>query len=257
MRCPLCRCEQGEGNQKCINCGVIFIKAAPPREPPCMGKPRSTGFSLTKKGSAPQSQFDRVYDFLFPMEPAVNAFFFGGRVILYLFLLVCGFIFILTPIEKSYTVMPFMHLINLPFHEAGHVIFSPFGRFIMFLGGTIGQLLIPGLCMGAFLIKARNPFGASASLWWLAQNFIDIAPYINDARSLELMLLGGVTGREVDGHDWENILHTLGLLQYDHVIACISHATGIVLMITSLIWGGYILYREFKNVGEFGKPSAR
>ncbi len=256
MRCPLCRCDQGEGNQECVRCGVIFSKLEPHREFPGMEKPHNTEPPLTKKRSTPPGQFDWVYDFLFPVEPAVTAFSFGGRLILYLFLLVCGFIFILTPMEKSCTVMPFMHLINLPFHEAGHAIFMPFGRFIMFLGGTLGQLLIPVLCMGAFLIKARNPFGASASLWWLGQNFMDIAPYINDARSLELILLGGVTGREVDGHDWENILHTLGLLQYDHVIACISHAIGIILMVTSLIWGGYILYRQFKNVGEFGKTSA-
>jgi hypothetical protein len=107
--------------------------------------------------------------------------------------------------EKSFTVMPFMHLVNLPFHEAGHIIFMPFGRFMMFLGGTLAQLLMPIICMSALLMTSRNTFGASASLWWLGQNFMDIAPYINDSRALKLILIGGVTGREVEGHDWENV----------------------------------------------------
>jgi len=47
--------------------------------------------------------------------------------------------------EMTYKVMPFMHLVNLPFHEAGHIIFKAFGRFIIFLGGCLGQLLMPSL----------------------------------------------------------------------------------------------------------------
>lgn len=197
--------------------------------------------------------FDWLQDLLFYVEPEVNVFYFGGRVILYLVLLLYGLRFIFASMETSYAVMPFMHLVNLPFHEAGHIIFMPFGRFVMFLGGTLGQLLIPVVCMCALLITTRNTFGASASLWWLGQNFMDIAPYINDARALKLILIGGVTGREVDGHDWQNILGTLGWLQYDHTIAHISYTTGIILMIASLIWGGYILYWQRKNVDAFGK----
>lgn len=195
--------------------------------------------------------FDWLKDLVFYVEPEVNVFYFGGRLILYLVLLVYGFRFIFTSMEESYTVMPFMHLVNLPFHEAGHIIFMPFGCFLMFLGGTLAQLLMPFICMCALLITTRNTLGASASLWWLGQNFMDIAPYINDSRALKLILIGGVTGREVEGHDWENILGILGWQQYDHIIANISYAIGIILMIISFIWGGYILYWQFKNVDEF------
>ena len=207
----------------------------------------------TAKESIKFNLFDCLQDLLFYVEPEVNVFYFCGRVILYLVLLIYSFKFILTSIEISYTVMPFMHFVNLPFHEAGHIIFMPLGRFIMFLGGTLGQLLMPIICMCALLITTRNTFGASASLWWLGQNFMDIAPYINDSRALNLILLGGVTGREVEGHDWENILGTLGWLQYDHLIANISYTIGIIVMMISFIWGGYILYWQFKNVDEFRK----
>ena len=213
-------------------------------------------FKLTKtfargKESTKFSFFEWLRDLPFYIEPEVNVFYFGGRVILYLVLLIYGFKFIFASMEESYAVMPFMHLVNLPFHEAGHIIFMPFGRFIMFLGGTLGQLLMPLICMCALLVTTRNTFGASASLWWLGQNFMDIAPYINDARALRLILIGGATGREVDGHDWENILGILGWLQYDHLIAYISYTIGIALMIVSLIWGGYILYWQLKNVDAF------
>ena len=253
MICPMCKCEQPDGNLECVKCGIIFSKCASRTVSMGKDRPSVTKTPATAKDSTRVTPFDWLQDVLFYVEPEVNVFFFGGRVILYLVLLIYGFKFIFASIETSYAVMPFMHLVNLPFHEAGHVIFMPFGRFIMFLGGTLGQLVMPFICMCALLITTRNTFGASASLWWLGQNFMDIAPYINDSRALNLILIGGVTGREVEGHDWENILRTLGWQQYDHFIAHISYTIGIILMIASFIWGGYILYWQSKNVDTFGK----
>jgi hypothetical protein len=69
-----------------------------------------------------------------------------------------------------------LHLVNLPFHEAGHVIFSPFGRFMQVLGGTLGQLLMPTICMAVLLLRTREAFGAAVALWWLGENFMDVAP---------------------------------------------------------------------------------
>jgi hypothetical protein len=187
-------------------------------------------------------------DLLFYIEDDVNIFYFLGRALLYAALVVYTFKYFFTPLVDSYETMGFMHLVNLPFHEAGHMIFMPFGRFVMFLGGTLGQLLIPLICLFAILLTTRGTFGGSACLWWLGQNFIDIAPYINDARALRLILLGGVTGRETDGHDWENILRTLGWLQHDHLIARISHTVGLLVMLVALVWGGYLLLQQFRNV---------
>ena len=39
------------------------------------------------------------------------------------------------------------------------------------------------------------------------------------SRALDLLLLGGVTGKETDGHDWNNVLTMLGWLEYDHRLA--------------------------------------
>ncbi len=188
-----------------------------------------------------------VRELLFEVEEGVNPLYLLGRTLALFGLCLWGWKFMTTPMETNYVSQSFMHNINLPFHEAGHIIFSPLGRFVTSLGGTLGQILMPCICLAAFLLKNRDPFGASVSLWWVAQNFMDVAPYVNDARALELILLGGVTGKETDGHDWENILGTLGWLKYDHAIAVASYRFGTLLMILALIWGGYILYQQFKH----------
>jgi hypothetical protein len=139
-------------------------------------------------------------------------------------------------------------LINLPFHEAGHVIFMPFGRFMTILGGTLGQILMPIICLGTFIVKTRDPFGASVALWWTSESLMDIAPYINDARALDLLLLGGVTGKETDGHDWNNILTMLDLLEWDHRLAHLTNNLGIMLMLVSLAWGGRLLLYHYRRL---------
>ena len=118
------------------------------------------------------------------------------------------------------------------------------------LGGTLGQLLIPLLCLLVLLVKTKDPFGASVSLWWFGENFMDIAPYINDARDQELVLLGGITGREADYgfHDWEFILNEVGLLRYDHTLAYIAHSFGILLMLTSFAWAGVVLLKQYRHL---------
>ena len=100
------------------------------------------------------------------------------------------------------------------------------------------QLLIPTICLAAFLWQNRDTFAASLALWWLGKNFLDLAPYIGDARALKLVLLGGFTGSEVEGHDWEAILGALGWLAYDRTLGRSAQAIGIVVMIGALAWGG-------------------
>jgi hypothetical protein len=141
----------------------------------------------------------------------------------------------------------FLHLVNLPFHEAGHVLFSPFGRFMMTLGGSLLQVIVPMVCAVVFLTKTRDPFAASAALWWAGQSLMDLAPYIADARALQLVLLGGRTGAEVEGHDWEYILQTLGWLHRDVALGNAAFMTGAVVMVGGLAWGGAVVVRQFRS----------
>ena len=137
----------------------------------------------------------------------------------------------------------FLHLPNLVFHEAGHIVFSPFGRFITVLGGSLMQCLIPIVAAIAFL-KQEQPFSAAIMGWWAGQNLVDLAPYIADARALRMVLLGGRTGAEVEGHDWEYILTQLHITHFDHGIGMTAYALGILVMLGSLVLAGALIARN-------------
>ncbi len=171
-----------------------------------------------------------------------------GRGLLLLFLLFLSIKFFCSPIKNG-AGSSFLHLINLPFHEAGHIFFRLFGAFITSQGGTIGQMLMPLVCLAALLLQTRDGFGAAVCLWWFGENFLDIAPYINDARAGILPLIGGNFGHSspYGFHDWEYLLTESGLLQYDHFLAKISIACGGLLMGLAFFWAGYILWRAVKK----------
>lgn len=241
--CPKCHADRSGDGTECATCGIIFAKYRPlpvRRFDACAGVP-------AEPAGSESSWWVTARQWLIETDTTTDSGTFYGRLVVFLGLLWWGRIFIMTPLETNYTGESFLHLINLPFHEAGHLIFSPFGRFMMILGGSLGQVLMPLICLSTFLIKTRDPFGASVALWWTAESLMDVAPYINDARDLELMLLGGVTGKETDGHDWNNLLTMTGLLQWDHRLAHLTYNIGILLMLVSFVWGGVILARHYQR----------
>jgi hypothetical protein len=183
------------------------------------------------------------------VEPRTDTIVFWGRVALYAAFFVWGWYFILLDFRSNDIGQSFMHRVNLVFHEAGHVIFMPFGTFMMTLGGSLGQLLMPLIVMLTLIVGNRDNFGGALGLWWAGQSFKDLAPYINDARDLKLMLLGGGTGQDKPGiHDWENLLLDLRLIERDHQIAAAVDALGTILVLAALCWGGYILYCQYRNL---------
>ncbi len=170
-----------------------------------------------------------------------------GRGLLLMFLALWSCRFILEPMEDGYAIRSFMHLVNLPFHEGGHVVFSILGsRLLTSLGGSLMQLIIPLACAAVLLLKTRDPFGAAFAVWWLGESFIDLAPYIADARALSLPLLGGNTGATspYGFHDWNFILNELGILSSDMSIASAAHFTGAALMLLAIAWGAASILRN-------------
>lgn len=246
MRCPDCGFIQ-MATPQCKRCGAT-LHATFVTDP---SSPETFVMAAHEKATWDEGEWWAwTKALLFYVKPHINPIAFYGRAALYILLFIWGWTFIAMEYDSHPSIsQALMHNVNLVFHEAGHVIFTPFGRFLSILGGTLGQWLIPFIVLCAFLLKTRDTFGASIGLWWLGQSFIDIAPYINDARAGQLILLGGVTGRDVPGiHDWENILRDLGWLQYDHTIAGIVYAIGVGLMLLSFLWGAYVLYLQHKNL---------
>lgn len=245
MKCPKCGFEQTDKEVECLKCGVIFDKYLKLQE----NKP-----TLTSVETQPAATSGEILEFIkklfFYVTPEANPLIFGGRLLVFIIIFIWGLKFILTPLETHYAMDSFWHLVNLPFHEAGHIFLRPFGRFMTSLGGSLGQLLMPLVCLVVFLLKTRDTFAAAFALWWFGESFMDLAPYINDARSLALPLLGGNTGKTspYGFHDWEFILHKLRISNYDHALAHIADKLGTVLMICALVWGGYLLYKQYKNL---------
>lgn len=167
---------------------------------------------------------------------------FAGRVALLVVLLRWTWIFTAWPMRQDVIGSSFLHLVSLPFHEAGHVFFAPFGDLLMSLGGSLTQVLVPVICMTAFLTTSPNPFGAAIMAWWTGENLMDVAMYIDDARSLQLVLLGGMTGGEVEGHDWERILTLAGALHRDHQLARIVQFLGVAIAGGALAWAIRIVW---------------
>ncbi len=246
-RCPNCQAEQDGVSAECTRCGVIFAKYKPLPL-------RATGPGTIATFPRPAEGmwgtiWRQVQDWALVMDGPVNPFTLAGRALVFVGLFVWGWKLMTASIASNYVGESFMHLVNLPFHEAGHIFFTPLGRFMQVLGGSLGQLIMPLVCLFTFLIQQRNPFAASVTLWWFAESLMDLAPYINDARALELILLGGVTGKDVeDYHDWEYILRTLGWLQQDHTIAVMAHGLGVILMLTAWAWGGSLLLQQYRRL---------
>lgn len=188
---------------------------------------------------------------IFYVSPKTDLTGFYCRVVAYLCFFVWGWYFILLEMSSNKIGASFMHRINLVFHEAGHMLFIPFGEFMTILGGSLLQLLIPlGITIGFLLHReSKDPFSASICFWWFAQSLMDLAPYINDARALALPLLGGGTGMDRPGsHDWRNIFNSLGIIEYDTRVAWAADFIGELCMILAFIWGAWVLFLQWRFI---------
>jgi hypothetical protein len=133
---------------------------------------------------------------------------------------------------------PLLHGSLLIFHEAGHVLFMPFGEFIMVLGGSLFQLMVPAFFVALFAFR-RDWFAAAFASLYLAASFAGVAVYIADARAGELPLLGG----ERSSHDWTFLLIEMELLHHDTTIGWYVMRLATLIFWTALAAGGYFAWK--------------
>src|SRR5512137_83148 len=83
-----------------------------------------------------------------------------------------------------------LDLVNLVFHEAGHVVFGFFGGALGILGGSLMQVLVPSIVTGYFVLYDQCGSGM-VCLFWVGQSLFNVSVYVKDARAQGLPLLGG------------------------------------------------------------------
>lgn len=239
--CPKCQYlrqpNDEVGPDQCPACGLIFSKwlknllaEAEIEQAP---RPHTSELSLSVG----------LKKVLFAPRPGIAKGDFYLYLFIWLIFFAWGIDFVMMDFQTNEIGRTWFHNVDLVFHEAGHVLFMPFGWTMTILGGSLFQVLLPFLLMIAFLGYNQDGFAASVCLWWTGQSMMDVAPYIADARALILPLLGGGTGADRPGsHDWENLLKSWGLLDSDIAIARAVDAIGSGILLMALAWGAYMLY---------------
>lgn len=132
-----------------------------------------------------------------------------------------------------------LHYPDLAIHETGHLLFLPFGRFLMILGGSLTQILFPAVFTGYFF-WGRQFFSSALTLFWTGQNFMDVGVYMADAPYRMLPL----TVDDPNAHDWYNLFNMMNCMEHAGLIAGMTHWIGVLLYVASVVAGLYFVRRE-------------
>ncbi len=124
----------------------------------------------------------------------------------------------------------FLHGVNLVFH------------------GSLNQVLIPAVCVVAFL-RTRQRASAAVALFWTGQSLTDVAVYAADGRAMALPLLA-------DGliHDWNYLLGVTGLLHRAETLGRLMFGAGALLMLGALAFLALDLLRAWGEAVDSDGP---
>src|SRR4051812_24863367 len=131
IACPKCQASAEDGGFECARCGVVFARW----HDPAIAAP------LAPRPSAALPD---------PTRNVVRVARAAGLVILIAWTWQFARLGVSEAVGAS-----MLHMPDLVFHEAGHVIFGFFGRFLTVLGGSLLQCLVPIILAVAFL-RQRN-----------------------------------------------------------------------------------------------------
>ena len=124
----------------------------------------------------------------------------------------------------------FLDNVDLPIHEFGHLLFRPFGEFMMVAGGSLFQVIMPLIFVGYFAWK-RQFYSTAIVALWVGQSILNVYVYAADAVVMQLVLTSGFTGSEGSFHDWNYLLTATGLLGSTKTVAGIIRLLGTLTII--------------------------
>jgi hypothetical protein len=236
--CPKCRAplDAASPADECPHCGLVFSK-----------------YLAAQRGERPRPKREGATDDdaswwspLLDVPDRVSRTQWIVRCVVLALIAVWGFRIWATDITL---IPPFIHLTLIPFHEAGHVIFWPFGEFLHVAGGTLGQWIIPIVCAVALHRQNGDNFGAAVATWWLAASIMDASVYAYDALNPMLPLIGGATGED-SFHDFVYLFVATGQLKHAQGWGRFMHFIGTLVMLASLAWAAVVLMRQHRTVDD-------
>ena len=127
----------------------------------------------------------------------------------------------------------FLDLVDLPIHETGHLLFRPFGEFMMIAGGSLFQIIIPAVFVGYFVWYERY-YSAAIVLFWVGQSILNVFVYAADAVVMQIVLTSGLTGSEGGFHDWNYLLTTTNLINSTKTVAGLIRFLGTLTIIAAV-----------------------
>lgn len=250
-RCPKCGHHPLPQDQAlpaaCPACSVILAKMVQVMQAASELRRTTDGQAVEVTKADGEAATRELVSLLFHVPERVDVMRFWMRAVLLAGFGVWGLRLIWLDYRTGATNQSFIHGPLLVFHEAGHVLFRLFGEWVMVLGGTLGQLLMPAVLGCALLMKNRDPFGAAIGLWLLGASLLDVAPYMYDALHPQLMLLSGTTG-EAGGHDWIYLFSSMGMLNRAQFIGAVTHKLGALVLLLALAWAAWVLKLQHEHI---------
>ena len=134
--------------------------------------------------------------------------------------------------------------INLGIHELGHVLLTPFGKFLGILGGSLVQCLAPIAGMVS-LYRQSDYFGVAVCGGWLSTNLFGVGTYMADAVKRELPLVSPFSGHPI--HDWNFLFGRLGWLDACEELGFLTKVAGTLVMGASLGLGSWLVWRMLRQ----------
>ena len=141
-----------------------------------------------------------------------------------------------------HTRVPLLGLVDLGFHELGHLLFAWAPQIVMAAMGSGTQLLVPIGLAAYFLVVRRDLAGGGLCLAWAATSAYDVAVYVADAPYERLPLIGGE-------HDWAFVLGQLRMIDHAAAFAAGLKTLGVLLLLGGLACCVFGWMRSPEDVG--------
>lgn len=138
-------------------------------------------------------------------------------------------ILVLGVLAHTRDVVPVLGLVDLGFHELGHLLFIWAPDLLTAAMGSIVQVAVPSGLAVYFARVRRERYSAALMVAWAGASARNAAVYVGDAPFERLLLIGG-------DHDWAYIFHHFDAMSWAPRVAGLLAFLGSVTIAGALLW---------------------